>query len=201
MIDGNVDVETLYAVFEGVTIAAFSASRFFSFIGHLARARASFRAMCAWIERRPPLDAYRPKHKDNGQNDIVELKEGVAEMAEVEFKNVDLVYPSRPGMKALSDFSIHIKAGEHVALCGPSGGGKSSFLATLSKFYDPTKGTITVNGKNLQKTPDRQHFSKLAYVGQDSVLYEGTIRFNLTLGLQRKVTDAEVCRRNVSICD
>ncbi|KAG8936326.1 hypothetical protein FRC02_002919 [Tulasnella sp. 418] len=83
---------------------------------------------------------------------------------------------------ALKDVSFEIKPGQTVAFCGPSGGGKSTVLALINRFYDPSLGTIEVDGIDIRAMPLSDYRSTLALVSQDAILYDGTIRENITLG-------------------
>ena len=59
---------------------------------------------------------------------------------------------------------------------GPSGGGKSSILGLLARFYESSRGTITVDGEDIRAAEISDHYSRIALVSQDAVLYEGTVR-------------------------
>lgn len=75
---------------------------------------------------------------------------------EVSFRDVHFAYPSRPGDPVLSGLSLDVEAGTTVALVGPSGGGKSTVVSLLERFYDPKSGTVCVDGVNL-KNMNLQH--------------------------------------------
>ncbi|KAG8969866.1 hypothetical protein FRC03_000112 [Tulasnella sp. 419] len=97
------------------------------------------------------------------------------------FKNCTMQYAGRY-TPALKDVSFEIKPGQTVAFCGPSGGGKSTVLALINRFYDPSLGTIEVDGIDIRAMPLSDYRSTLALVSQDAILYDGTIRENITLG-------------------
>lgn len=91
-------------------------------------------------------------------------------------------YPQRPDHPAVQDINLRFVAGQTHALCGVSGGGKTSIMSLLQRFYDPTRGTITFGGIDHRQIPLDDLRASMAYVSQDSVLFEGTIRWNLSLG-------------------
>ena len=96
--------------------------------------------------------------------------------------HVELRYPQRTDHPALKDISLRIGAGKSHAFCGTSGSGKSSILALLQRFYDPSRGTITFGGVDHRSLSLDDLRASMAYVSQDPVLFEGTIRWNLSLG-------------------
>lgn len=81
---------------------------------------------------------------------------------------------------------------------GPSGSGKSTILALLNRFYDPYQGSVEVDGFDVRALPLDEYRSNLGLVSQDAVLYDGSFRENITLGMPREVSDEElegVCRQ------
>ncbi|CAK1588203.1 unnamed protein product [Parnassius mnemosyne] len=97
-------------------------------------------------------------------------------------ENVHFSYPSRPNVKVLQGFSLHIKAGECVALVGSSGCGKTTILQLLQRLYDPHIGTVKLDGKNLRNLNLGWLRSSLGVVGQEPVLFRGTIFENIAIG-------------------
>lgn len=93
--------------------------------------------------------------------------------------NVELRYPSRPGVLSLAGVSIHMERGKSYAFCGTSGAGKSSILAVLQRFYNITSGSITLDGKDIRAMDVKEYRNMMGYVSQEPVLFEETIRWNL----------------------
>ncbi|CED83556.1 Multidrug/pheromone exporter, ABC superfamily [Phaffia rhodozyma] len=185
--DGSVDILGLYATFEAVFIGGFSLSRMFTFLGDISRASNAFSILSGWMERKPMVATLKP----SSSSTILSTKPS-SKGADIVFRNVDLTYPSRKERRAIEDLNLHIHPGEKIAFCGPSGGGKSSVIALLARFYEPNQGTILVDGEDIRATTLDDHFDRIALVSQDAVLYEGTVRFNLVLGLNREVSDEEI---------
>jgi ATP-binding cassette subfamily B protein/ATP-binding cassette subfamily C protein len=98
----------------------------------------------------------------------------------IEFDSVSFTYPH--GQPVLHDLSFIVPAGARVALVGLSGAGKSTVLALVERFYDPTAGAIRVAGVDLRDQPRHELRGRLGYVEQEAPVLAGTIRENLLLG-------------------
>ncbi|XP_077248286.1 ABC transporter B family member 14-like [Tasmannia lanceolata] len=109
----------------------------------------------------------------------------------VEFENVTFNYPLRPEMTILNNFSLSIEAGLKVALVGPSGAGKSSVLALLLRFYDPCKGRIMIDGKDIRELNLRRLRSQIGLVQQEPLLFSSSIRDNICYG-NETATETEI---------
>jgi ATP-binding cassette subfamily B (MDR/TAP) protein 1 len=83
---------------------------------------------------------------------------------ELEFRNVSLYYESRPNIPALDNVSFFVKQGESVAFVGRSGAGKSSTIHLIERFFDPTSGTVYLDGQDIRAEAVRNHRSRLALV-------------------------------------
>ncbi|CAK8571635.1 unnamed protein product [Lathyrus sativus] len=101
---------------------------------------------------------------------------------EVELKHVDFSYPSRPDMPVFRDLSLRAKAGKTLALVGPSGCGKSSVIALIQRFYDPTSGRVTIDGKDIRKYNLKSLRKHIAVVPQEPCLFATTISENIAYG-------------------
>ena len=98
------------------------------------------------------------------------------------FDNVSYTYPegNRP---AISEFSLQGEPGQMIALVGPSGSGKSTLINLIIGFLRPQSGTIRIDGADLSKFDLRSYRQYISVVPQESVLFEGTVRENITYGL------------------
>ena len=104
---------------------------------------------------------------------------------------VEFGYPSRPGERALDEFSLAIEPGETVALVGPSGAGKSTVFKLLLRFYDPVGGCIRLDGVDLREADPRAVRSRIGLVPQETVIFSANARENIRYG-RPAATDAEV---------
>lgn len=102
--------------------------------------------------------------------------------AEIRFEHVNFSYPSRPGQKALEDFSIHIPEGKVVALVGPSGAGKSTVFELMQRFYDPQTGTVLLGGTNIRELSPADLRQQLGVVSQHPALFSADVSHNIRYG-------------------
>ncbi|TKA72176.1 hypothetical protein B0A55_07877 [Friedmanniomyces simplex] len=100
----------------------------------------------------------------------------------IEFKGVTFAYPTRPAVKIFKDLSFTIPQGSNIAIVAPSGAGKSTVASLLLRFYAPSAGTITIAGKDIATLNAKQLRRKIGYVGQEPVLFSGTIAENIAYG-------------------
>jgi len=109
--------------------------------------------------------------------------------AHVEFANVQFAY--RPGEKVIRNLSFVAEPGKVTALVGPSGGGKSTILNLILRFYEVDGGVIAIDSQNTAAVSRRSLRRQVAYVGQDVFLFRGSVRENIAVG-RPGATDAEI---------
>ncbi|CAM9794283.1 unnamed protein product, partial [Heterosigma akashiwo] len=100
----------------------------------------------------------------------------------VEFRDLHFAYPTRPNNPVYSGYSLVAEPGQTVALVGPSGGGKSTAMALLLRFYSPDKGQVLLDGRDIRDLNLGWLRRQVGYVGQEPVLFAGTIRENIVYG-------------------
>ncbi len=105
-----------------------------------------------------------------------------ASSAEIDFKKVTFRYPSRPLTPALNNVSLHIGAGETVALVGPSGAGKTTIFQLLLRFYDAQTGSIAINGQNISDIKLHDLRRMIAIVPQEPVIFSANVLENIRYG-------------------
>jgi len=101
-------------------------------------------------------------------------------LGEIEFEHVDFYYEDRKPV--LTDFSLKVKAGEMIALVGPTGGGKSTIVNLLCRFYEPQQGAIRINGRDYTEYTLESIHSRIGIVLQTPHLFSGTVRENIRYG-------------------
>jgi ATP-binding cassette subfamily B protein len=102
---------------------------------------------------------------------------------EIAFRDVSFHYPSRPATSALNGVSFRAKSGERVAIVGPSGAGKTTIFALLLRFYDPQKGTVSVDGVPVNQADLHELRARFAIVPQEPALFADTVAANIGYGV------------------
>jgi ATP-binding cassette subfamily B protein len=111
------------------------------------------------------------------------------ERAAIEYRDIHFAY--RAGEPVLRGLSLTAEPGKVTALVGPSGGGKSTVLNLLLRFYESDRGAITIDGQDIKVVSRRSLRQAIGYVGQHVFLFRGTIRDNIAFG-RPDATEAEI---------
>ena len=101
---------------------------------------------------------------------------------QLHLSDVSFSYPARPEALVLDGVSLRIEPGSVVALCGPSGSGKSTVIGLLERWYEPTRGSITLDGVPLASIDGSWWRKQVALVAQEPVLFACSIRDNIAYG-------------------
>ncbi len=120
------------------------------------------------------LDSPATEPSDTARTALI-LKDG-----RIEFSNVSFDY--RPGEPVIRNLSLVAEPGTVTALVGPSGGGKSTILNLILRFYEVTRGSINIDGHDIAAVSRQSLRQQIAYVGQDVFLFRGTVRDNIAFG-------------------
>eukprot|EP00301_Raphidiophrys_heterophryoidea_P024669 c8085_g1_i1.p1 GENE.c8085_g1_i1~~c8085_g1_i1.p1 ORF type:complete len:540 (+),score=138.25 c8085_g1_i1:134-1621(+) len=107
----------------------------------------------------------------------------------IALENVHLTYPARPLQKVLKGINIEVRAGEVVALVGPSGGGKSSVVSLIEHFYEPDSGIVRFRGKDINVIPHALYHSQISLVQQEPTVFARSILRNIIYGMEGKPTE------------
>lgn len=129
----------------------------------------------------------RPRDRDHDKRYIVpEAFEG-----KLEADNLEFAYPSDSNMLAVDRVSVSLKAGDHLAVIGPVGCGKSSLLRLMAGLYRPASGRVLVDNIDMLQIEPTELRSRFGYVGQDAQLFMGSLRENLVLS-ETWITDERI---------
>jgi len=121
--------------------------------------------------------------------------------SQIEFKNVEFAYPKRSSThekeseantNVLKSISFKINSGEKVAFVGESGSGKSTIANLIRRAFDPQSGEILINGVNLKDLEINTFLKSIGSVDQEVILFDRTIRENISIGRETLLTDEEL---------
>lgn len=101
----------------------------------------------------------------------------------IQFIDASFSYPSKNSVKTLDGLNLQINPGETIAFCGPSGGGKSTIISLIERFYDLTEGSLLINGVDIKEYDLRFLHQNIGFVSQEPVLFSGTIEENIVYGV------------------
>jgi ATP-binding cassette subfamily B (MDR/TAP) protein 1 len=178
--NGTIGAGQLIQVFGMMLVGVIGLSMALSEGQHFVKANVAATEILKVIQRTPQIPT------NAGKN--IESVTGNVEFVDVQFK-----YPSRPNKIVLEKFTLSVKSGQHVALVGESGCGKSTITGLLERFYDPTSGDVFLDGENLKNINPMSLHKHIAIVTQEPVLFATTIRKNITYAVgDDNVTDEQV---------
>ncbi|POS75483.1 ABC transporter [Diaporthe helianthi] len=171
-----------FVCFAALVSGSQSVGAVFSFAPDISKAMHAGRDFKRLLDAKPKIDVW-----SEAGGELSDCK-GMIELHGVSFS-----YENRPGTMALQNISLKIQPRQTVALVGHSGCGKSTIISLLERFFDPDQGRVTVDGVDLRSLNIRKYRSLTSLVGQEPVLYQGTIRQNIVLGAGREaVTEQEI---------
>lgn len=166
------------SITEAGTVFAFLQyiNRIFEPIKEIAEKYGNLQSALAGAERILPM---LQSESGKVEADII-IPDAFATITSIEFDHVYFSYDGSDNY-VLKDITWHIEEGDFLGIAGPSGGGKSTMMQLLLGFETPTKGTIRINGVNVQDIDPRIIRQSLGYVFQDSHLFKGSIEDNISL--------------------
>ncbi|KAK3152358.1 hypothetical protein QOZ80_2BG0157840 [Eleusine coracana subsp. coracana] len=171
---------TVYAVSTGIVVGGTALGSALSNVKYFSEASSAAERILEVIQRVPKIDS---------ENDAGEELANVA--GEVEFKNVEFCYPSRPESPIFVSFNLRMPAGRTLALVGGSGSGKSTVIALLERFYDPSGGEVTLDGVDIRRLRLKWLRAQMGLVSQEPALFATSIRENILFG-KEGATEEEV---------
>lgn len=164
----------------GLTVFLSYLAKFFKPVQDLAKMTTSIAQASVALER---IQAILDTDTVIPQKPNAKIPENV--QGHIEFEHVAFSYD--PESPVLSDVHFSIKAGQRIGICGPTGGGKSTVVSLIPRFYDPTKGRVLIDGIDITEYllhGDTGLRDQIAFVLQDTVLFFGTVRDNIAYGKQ-----------------
>ena len=123
-------------------------------------------------------------------NDPAQPRSPAVTKGEVEFRDVSFAYNPKATQPVLKNLSLHIPAGEVLAIVGPTGHGKSTLVQLLTRFYEVQQGQVLIDGQDVREYAQQDLRRKVGVVLQDNVLFSGTVLHNLRLASPAATDDA-----------
>jgi len=164
-----------------VIIGSFALGQAAPSLAAFSKGKAATEQLLEVIDRVPLIDA------DSNEGEDLALPVRGA----IDFKDISFAYPTRLEYPVFKAFNLSIPAGKRVAFVGESGCGKSTTIALLQRWYDPTGGSITLDGKDIRNVNIKKLRSAMGLVSQEPILFSTTIRENVRYG-RPDATDAEI---------
>ncbi|KAL9710959.1 hypothetical protein Ac2012v2_005499 [Leucoagaricus gongylophorus] len=155
-----------------ILIGSFSLALLAPEMQAISHARGAAAKLYATIDRVPDIDSANP---DGLQLENV--------YGEISLEDIKFHYPSRPNVPIVKGLNLTFKAGKTAALVGASGSGKSTIISLIERFYDPTEGTVKLDGVDLKELNLKWLRSQIGLVSQEPTLFATTIAGNVAHGL------------------
>lgn len=173
IVDGVQNVGSLVTTVMAIVIGAFALGGVAPSFQAIGTAVGAAHKIYEAIDRVPNIDA-----SDETAGEKPASLEG-----SIHFDKVKFVYPSRPNVPILEDFSLTIEPGQTVALVGSSGSGKSTIIGLLERFYSPIGGNIYIDGRPIESLNIKWLRQQMALVSQEPILFSCSIYQNIAYGL------------------
>lgn len=188
LINGETSLSKILTVMMAIMMGAFDighvAAHFQAFMMALGSAKKIFDT----IDRDPPASLDPTANTGEIMDEV---------LGAIRFENIKHIYPSRPDVVVLNDFTLDIPAGKTTAIVGASGSGKSTLVGLLARFYSPVRGTIYLDGRDISTLNLRWLRGNIGLVGQEPTLFNETIYNNILYGISTsKLASESVERQN-----
>jgi len=173
--EGVADFQGVMMAFMGIFYAGMGAGQAAMMVGDATKAKVACHDMFQLMDRVSAIDGLEPTGETPKQ----------LEAGQIEFRDVKFFYPFRPEVQVLKGITFSISAGQSVGLVGPSGGGKSTVMSLIQRFYDPQEGQVYIGSDKiaLNTVNIRWWRRQIGFVGQEPVLFNTSVRANIMYGL------------------
>ncbi|XP_059568173.1 phosphatidylcholine translocator ABCB4 isoform X1 [Myotis daubentonii] len=180
IVNGHMLFRDVILVFSAIVFGAVALGHASSFAPDYAKAKLSAAHLFMLFERQPVIDSYSEKglRPDKFEGNVT-------------FNEVVFNYPTRPDVPVLQGLSLEVKKGQTLALVGSSGCGKSTVVQLLERFYDPTAGTVLLDGQEAKKLNIQWLRAQLGIVSQEPILFDYSIAENIAYGDNSRVVSQD----------
>ncbi|KAK9458192.1 P-loop containing nucleoside triphosphate hydrolase protein [Dipodascopsis uninucleata] len=168
----EITIAQIITVLAAMVEGSFAITNISPHLRNITNGIAAARKIFTTIDRESAIDSY-----STAGETIKNLK------GEIELRNIRFIYPSRPSVTVLHNYSLTIEAGQTVALVGASGSGKSTIVGLLERFYSPLAGNVLLDGHDISSLNIRWLRQQIALVSQEPTLFACTIFENIAHGL------------------
>lgn len=177
---GYMNFQELLQSFFAVVMAAVGLGNSSALGTDIVKADKAKRTLFAMIDRVSLIDGLSKEGKIFGVNNCPPMQ------GKIELKNVKFAYPTRPDQSVLNGLSLTIEPGQTVAFVGPSGCGKSTIVSLLERFYNPTEGSVLIDGVNIAEYNVSALRAHEGWVQQEAPLFAESLAYNIAYGLSSK---------------
>ena len=176
----TISIAVMYVAIQALFQGVFACAQLSSPVQNFLKASTACSQVLHTIARTPPIDSF----SEAGASPS-------SVRGEIVLSDVTFSYPSAPHVNVCEGYNLRIPAGSSCAMCGPSGSGKSTIIALLERFYDPTSGSVTLDGADLKTLNLKWLREQLGLVSQEPTLFVGTVAENIQMGMP-SATQAEI---------
>uniref|UniRef100_A0A803N6W6 Uncharacterized protein n=1 Tax=Chenopodium quinoa TaxID=63459 RepID=A0A803N6W6_CHEQI len=162
--------------------AAFSIAEALSLTPVIMRGSDALGSIFGILKRKTAIDSDDPK-----STKVTEIR------GDIEFRNISFKYPTRPEILVLNDFNLKVPAGKSLAVVGQSGSGKSTLISLVMRFYDPSSGSILIDGIDIRNLNLKSLRRMIGLVQQEPALFSTTIYENIRYG-NEEATEIEIMK-------
>ncbi|KAI9843008.1 MAG: hypothetical protein M1838_002894 [Thelocarpon superellum] len=184
---GEYTTQQFYVIFIGVLFSGQAAGQFFSYSTSITKAIGAANYIL-WLRTLIPKIRETEENRGTGPSG-----DGAIALDDVAFR-----YEQRRAARVLGGISLKIEPGQFVAIVGASGCGKSTLISLLERFYEPISGRITLDGRDVSEMSPRLYRQRISLVKQEPILYQGSVRENISLGLEHEASEEQIieaCRQ------
>lgn len=179
LVEGEYTNRDFFICFSAIMFGAQAAGAMFSFAPDMGKAKKAAQELKTLFDSKPEIES------------SIITSDALDIQGRIEFRDVHFAYPTKLEQPVLRGLNFTVTPGQCVAFVGASGCGKTTVVSLLERFYDPTSGTVLVDGRDVSTLNINEYRKHLALVSQEPTLYQGTIRENLLLGTAREDVDEE----------
>ncbi|TGO57343.1 hypothetical protein BOTNAR_0203g00190 [Botryotinia narcissicola] len=177
--NGKLETVELWIVFLAILSGGEGAAEFFASSSSISQAGHSINKILELRSRAASMPDGTTSQQHNYDDEKIKNSP-----VSIEFHGVEFSYPNSSQHLVLKEIDFMIEPGQNLAIVGPSGSGKSTIIALLEKFYTINNGSILIDTSSLNDIDTQHHRSQTGLVSQNTVLFEGTLRDNILLGVR-----------------